>query len=536
MQQELWKKPWALSSVGLITIAGLFAMPLLAGPPGKPMPDWVNFFGHFHPLILHLPIGVFALILLQETCSIFLRKFFPAERISIFPIFFGAASAVAAVIAGFMLYQGGGEDYAGNEVAERHLWGGIVFSAMAILTLIVKAWTRPAGNPAWYRALLFASVGVMSLASHDGGTLTHGEGFLTKFAPAPLKKILGIKVENDGKKPGGSLAGGGTVAGASAADAPVYAAVIEPILERRCVACHKEGKSKGKLRLDGFEHLIKGGSEGPGVIAGKSAESIIVQRMELPLEDEERMPPKGKPQPEEAELRVVKWWIDSGAAADKSLAALSPPAEIQADITALTGVAASSGGKPTEGGSAAENPGETSGSPHAEGSAETAKKEPDAALKAKVAALAKEFPGSIIFQSEHNDEIAFTAVGVRDVMDDAAFAKFKDVIPHFVYADLAASKISDASVALLKDAKKLKFLRVSETSVTDAALEPISQMKELESLNLFGTQVTDAGIGKLAGIPSLSKLFLWHTAVTPAGIADLQAKLPECEIATGVAN
>ena len=59
--------PWLLTFFALLSVAGLIAMPILAGPPdGDQMPDIVRFIGHFHPLVLHLPIGVFALIVLQE--------------------------------------------------------------------------------------------------------------------------------------------------------------------------------------------------------------------------------------------------------------------------------------------------------------------------------------------------------------------------------------------------------------------------------------------------------------------------------------
>ena len=66
------KRPWALTFFGLLAIGGLASMPILAGEPnGEDLPDIYRFFGHFHPLVLHLPIGVFALILFQELGAIF---------------------------------------------------------------------------------------------------------------------------------------------------------------------------------------------------------------------------------------------------------------------------------------------------------------------------------------------------------------------------------------------------------------------------------------------------------------------------------
>lgn len=170
-------------------------MPFLAGPPaGDEMPDSVRFLGHFHPVLLHLPIGVFILIVLQELGAIFGKRHHEqVANTSMFPLFFGAASAVLAVLAGFLLFQGGSE-YTGNALAERHLWGGLIFAVAAIITFILKAWTVAlSANPAFYRLLLFASVSLMGFASHDGASITHGENYLTEYAPDPVRTVLGLE-------------------------------------------------------------------------------------------------------------------------------------------------------------------------------------------------------------------------------------------------------------------------------------------------------------------------------------------------------
>jgi len=72
-------------------------------------------------------------------------------------------------------------------------------------------------------------------------------------------------------------------------------------------------------------------------VAGKSAESELMRRARLPLEDDDHMPPEGKPQPTSDELAVLAWWIDAGAAPDKSLAELNPPEDIARLVQALAG-------------------------------------------------------------------------------------------------------------------------------------------------------------------------------------------------------
>ena len=89
--------PWVLTIFGFFTIVGLGFMPFVAGDLiGDETPDIVRFIGHFHPLVLHLPIGVFILILLQELGSIFFTRSRVADSDALFPLCFGSASAIVA--------------------------------------------------------------------------------------------------------------------------------------------------------------------------------------------------------------------------------------------------------------------------------------------------------------------------------------------------------------------------------------------------------------------------------------------------------
>jgi hypothetical protein len=430
-----------------------------------------------------------------------------------FPLFFGAASSVLAVIAGFLLFQGGSE-YAGNALAERHLWGGLIFSVLAIITFILKAWTVAlSGNPAFYRFMLFASVALMGFASHDGASITHGENYLTEYAPDPVRTILGLeKKKQKGVKPGSSP-DAAPVKGAG--PQLVYADIVAPILEQRCVQCHKEGKAKGKFRMDTYELLVKGGKEGPGIVLGKSAESNIVIRMELPMDDEDHMPPEGKPDIEDPEVAIVKWWIDNGADPKKSLADFDVPAPIKEAIAKLV--------------PAASKPAQTAES----AAAHAAPKGPDDALKASVAGFAKEFPGALSFESQQSALVTFTAVSLRGNLDDAGFKKLAAITPQLVTVDLSATKVTDQAVAQLASAKNLRLIRLAETGITDASIDTLLKLPNLESINLYGTKVTDAGVSKLSSMPNLKHLYLWQTAVTPGAVKALKEKLPSCEIITG---
>jgi hypothetical protein len=81
--------------------------------------------------------------------------------------------------------------------------------------------------------------------------------------------------------------------------------------------------------MESYAAVVKGGKDGPVLIAGKAFDSPMIHRLFLPLNDDDHMPPDGKPQPTLAEIAALEWWIDNGAPADKTVGDLKPGPEIQ---------------------------------------------------------------------------------------------------------------------------------------------------------------------------------------------------------------
>src|SRR4029077_6013856 len=52
---------------------------------------------------------------------------------------------------------------------------------------------------------------------------------------------------------------------------------ILPIFRRNCLACHSATEAESDLVLETPMTILKGGSEGPAVVAGKSAESLLLK-------------------------------------------------------------------------------------------------------------------------------------------------------------------------------------------------------------------------------------------------------------------
>ena len=87
---------------------------------------------------------------------------------------------------------------------------------------------------------------------------------------------------------------------------------IRPVFEARCYECHGDKKQKSGLRLDRRQSVLRGGDSGkPAIVAGRSGESILIQKI-TSADPDEIMPPKGE-RLTEPQVALLKNWIDQGA-------------------------------------------------------------------------------------------------------------------------------------------------------------------------------------------------------------------------------
>jgi len=97
--------------------------------------------------------------------------------------------------------------------------------------------------------------------------------------------------------------------------APKEAAVnykdhVLPVLRKHCLNCHSADKSKADLDVSSYTALMTGGSSGEAVKPGNAAQSLLFRVTNHEVEP--NMPPKG-PKIPDADLAILKKWIDSGA-------------------------------------------------------------------------------------------------------------------------------------------------------------------------------------------------------------------------------
>lgn len=267
-------------------------------------PDAALFFGRFHPLIVHLPIGFFLLVAASEAATFHPRL---RERVEpalglLVPI--SAAAALGAFVMGQLLALEGG--FPAEALSNHRRLTLLAVIGMAACWVLFERQHAKAGQGRWlYRGVLGATLGLLSLGAHFGGTMTRGEAYLSKYAPDFMKPLLGAEEPKQPAQP--------VKVAAPGAEPLVFADVVQPILDEHCVECHGADKQKGKLRLDSLAELMKGGENGASVVAGQVAESPLLQRMLLPVSDDDRMPPEGKPSPKPEALALIEFWIERGA-------------------------------------------------------------------------------------------------------------------------------------------------------------------------------------------------------------------------------
>jgi hypothetical protein len=101
---------------------------------------------------------------------------------------------------------------------------------------------------------------------------------------------------------------------AAAAQAPekVSYGQVHAVFAKHCVSCHNATDEEGELVLESFATLMKGGESGQVIVPGKADQSLLLKLIRH--EKKPFMPPPKKAAKlSDAEISLVKGWIDAGA-------------------------------------------------------------------------------------------------------------------------------------------------------------------------------------------------------------------------------
>lgn len=460
--------------------------------------DGALFFGRFHPMLVHLPVGILLLALIGEAVPS-AGRFAGLRRAVPVILLVGAWSAIAAATAGVFLSTAGGYD-AGTLLWHKRL--GLGIAIVATVAYLVRDRSRSESDSARpkapYLALLFLLLGFIAVAGHLGGDMTHGEGFLTRYMPDTVRGVIGLgPKENIGRlqvdRPN---------------EVTVYATLVEPILNHRCVACHSESNKKGDLALDTPAGIIEGGDDGDVLVAGSADDSEMVRRIWLPLADDDHMPPENRPQVTVAEAELLKWWINSGASFDQTLsdAELTPTAE---RVLAGYGITEIPRGIFALDVSA-----------------------PDSTAVARLRA------GGLTVRplSQDGPFLEVQCVRATECLNANQTEGLRALADQVAWLDVSKSQIADSGFGVISHLKHLVRLDLSQTNVSDNDIGGLDGLEYLESLNLYGTPITDGALDQFALLPGLTELYLWQTTVTTAAADRLRQDRPDIDVNMGIAT
>jgi hypothetical protein len=92
---------------------------------------------------------------------------------------------------------------------------------------------------------------------------------------------------------------------------------------------------------------------------------------------------------------------------------------------------------------------------------------------------------------------------------------------------LDGTLITDDGLVHLKGMTKLKILSLNGTKITDKGLDHLKDLKDIEEFGIGGTAVTDKGLEVVQGFTKLQALNAFNTKATDKGFAALKKALPK---------
>ncbi len=285
---------------------------------------------------------------------------------------------------------------------------------------------------------------------------------------------------------------------------------VLPILQERCIECHKgpyelNGKlkePKAGLRLDGATHIMLGGDAGPVVVANYPSKSSLYQRVILPVDDSEHMPPRGDPLTEN-QKDIFRKWIAQGL-----------------DFGRWVG--------------------------NTEGVAELTKKKNSEVpvyvpkhirFYSNLSDGLEQLSLSKIKQISSETNLMIRPIGIGNPLIEARLVTASESVgdrevqlllplaSHLVKLDLRNSKISDDSCLIIRKFSRLVELNLFGTEIGDSGMRKLEGLKHLQILNICKTNVSNKGIEKIKELKSLQKIYLWESRVSDEMQSELAKEL-----------
>jgi len=433
-----------------------------------------EFLGRFHPLVVHLPIGI---LVLTGVAGLLLNDDNIARYRNLLRMAYLIGTLVAGVAILTGLYLAPLASYEEGNVWW-HKWMGIT---TATIGLILFWHSKQLGSSFIFKLLNICMLLVMTITGHLGGMLTHGPGYL--FTQAETGDSIHIQEVNDSTL--------------------LFEGLVFPVLQMKCIRCHQKDTKNGGLDMSSMEALMAGSDGGPVIEAGNADKSELFKRVSLPANHPKFMPPNGQGMTYD-EVRILEWWLQMGALSEKKIGNLVRSPGMEEFLERQFGLR-TKGNDPLAGVSVS------------------------AASPALLDSLTTLGLSITPISAEHNvlDVVLQKPNQPLTAGQLTALLALKEQI---VWLNLAGTHLNDESLQIIGQLKNLRKLHLDRNAITDKGLINLEGLVHLEYLNLYGTGVSDAGMGSLDRLVKLKELFIGQTKVTTVGIHSLQLSNSELEI------
>jgi len=447
----------------------------------------IEFFGHFHVVLVHLPIGILLLACVFQWLGR-KPKFSSLHVATAVAFTIGMICAILSAVTGYLLSLSGDYD---EQLVSTHQWFGI---SVAFVSIVMYYLYRRPASLKTQTAISILLFFLIVITGHLGGSLTHGSEYLTK---SMWKSSDTTSVQ---RKPIPNVQ-----------EAIAYSDIIQPLLQTKCYTCHGKNKQKGKLRMDDTARLMKGGKDGVVIIPGNDVKSEMAKRISLPREDDDHMPPKEKPQLTEQERALIHWWIATGASFSKKVKELNQPEDIKTALFALQNELKKKTIVP-----------EIPSHPVAKADEEAIRKLRD--IGAVVQSVA-----------QNTNYLSANFITATDFADGQA-PLLLPLKEQLIELKLAGTAIGDSSLQIISQLKNLMRLQLDHTRITDKGLADLKSLANLRYINLVGTRVTAKGVMNLKDLKNLQSIYLYQTSVKKSDWHDLKKAFPKILIDSGGYN
>lgn len=281
---------------------------------------------------------------------------------------------------------------------------------------------------------------------------------------------------------------------------------IKPVFDQNCIACHNSDDIQGGLDLSTVEGIKHGGAFGAVIQPGSADESELINRITLPIENELAMPPAGKERVIDDHIKLIRWWVESGASFDQTVREDDIPDDISAILTKKI-------------------------------AAVKEKKE----LEDIVPALAEDI------QSVRDRGFEVRQISIGNPLLDVSVDPLKKQITkddinalsqisqNIAWLKLSNCGLNDELCMKLPIMPNCKKINLSQNKITAVSVQHLLSLTKLEVLNLYQTNVGDDGIDEISKFKRLHTAYLWKTNLTNDGIQRLLEQKPSLKI-IGILN